>query len=109
MKYHIETYGCQMNVYDSQQMEVLLQAAGHVPVDSAEAAEILLLNTCAVRESAEQRIWGQLGRYKTYKERGSCRILALCGCMAQNHSEKVFQRAPRWIWSWVPARFMSFL
>ena len=94
MKYHIETYGCQMNVYDSRQLELLLAAAGHEPVDTLEEAEIVLLNTCAVRESAEQRIWGQLGHRKRLKEEGRCRILGICGCMAQNHAERIFERAP---------------
>ncbi len=94
MKFHIETYGCQMNVYDSRQLELLLEAAGHEPVDALEEAEIVLLNTCAVRESAEQRIWGQLGHRKRLKEEGRCRILGICGCMAQNHAERIFERAP---------------
>jgi len=95
MKYHIETYGCQMNVYDSGRMEQLLEAAGYEPAETLEAAEIVLLNTCAVRESAEQRVWGQLGHRKRLKENGACRMIGLCGCMAQNHGEKIFERAPQ--------------
>jgi tRNA-2-methylthio-N6-dimethylallyladenosine synthase len=94
MKYSIETYGCQMNVYDSRQMEWLLQNAGHEPASEVDEADLLLLNTCAIRESAEQRIWGQLGRYKQWKNRRKGRILALCGCMAQNHGEGIFKRVP---------------
>ncbi len=94
MKYYIETYGCQMNVYDSRQMEWLLQNAGHEPASEASEADLLLLNTCAIRESAEQRIWGQLGRYKQWKNQREGRILALCGCMAQNHGEGIFERVP---------------
>jgi len=94
MKYYIETYGCQMNVYDSRQMELLLQGDGHEPVQQPGEAELLLVNTCAIRESAEQRVWGQLGHYKRLKEKGPCRILGLCGCMAQNHAEGILRRAP---------------
>ena len=66
---YIETYGCQMNVADSELIGGTLAAAGYRQVDSAEDADVVLLNTCAVREKAEERIFGRLGIFKNLKSR----------------------------------------
>lgn len=64
MKFYIHTWGCQMNVYDSERLADLLTANGYEEVSEAESADIILLNTCAVRENAKEKIYHQLGRWK---------------------------------------------
>lgn len=94
MKYHVLTYGCQMNVYDSGVIEDLLSEAGHEPAPAPEDAELLLINTCSIRFSAESRIHGQLTRLLPLKRRGQLRYLGVCGCMAQNHEQALLERHP---------------
>ena len=67
MKFYIHTWGCQMNVYDSERLADLLTANGYEEVPEAESADIILLNTCAVRENAKEKIYHQLGRWKELK------------------------------------------
>lgn len=94
MRFQIQTFGCQMNVYDSGVIERLLREAGHVPVQNEAEAEIVLLNTCCVRDSAESRVFGHLGHLKHRKEKGRLRVLGVCGCMAQSHGDRLFEQAP---------------
>lgn len=94
MRFQIQTFGCQMNVYDSGVIERLLREAGHVRVETEAEADIILVNTCCVRDSAESRVYGHLGHLKKRKEAGPLRVLGICGCMAQSHAERLFERAP---------------
>ena len=86
-KYFIRTYGCQMNVHDSEEIAGILENLGFVPTDSEETADIVILNTCAVRENAHDKLFGFLGRCKHIKEKeNKDLIICLCGCMAQEAS-----------------------
>ena len=86
-KYYIRTYGCQMNVHDSEEMAGILENLGFLPTDSEETADIVILNTCAVRENAHDKVFGFLGRCKHIKEKkNKDLIICLCGCMAQETS-----------------------
>ena len=78
---YIETYGCQMNVSDSELMYGKLAAHGYVPVDQPDGADVILLNTCAIRENAELRVIGRLGELKGHLKRGA--VVGVTGCMAQ--------------------------
>jgi len=84
----IKTFGCQMNIRDSEIISGALQEAGYLLCDKADKADIIIVNTCAVRQHAEERVWSQIGAYKQGK------IIGLVGCMAQNHKERAFERAP---------------
>jgi tRNA A37 methylthiotransferase MiaB len=78
---YLETYGCQMNVSDSELMLGKLVASGYRPVDGPDGADVILVNTCAIRDHAEQRVIGRLGELKRHMAPGS--ILGVTGCMAQ--------------------------
>jgi tRNA-2-methylthio-N6-dimethylallyladenosine synthase len=82
-KVFIETYGCQMNLADTEVVMGILQKNGYGMALSAEDADVILLNTCSVRENAEQRIYGRLGNLKTYKEQKPGLVLGILGCMAE--------------------------
>ncbi len=84
--YRIQTYGCQGNEADSEIMAGLFEKMGYQEAQGETDADIILLNTCAVRESAENRIWGELGRLKSLKRNNPNLLLGLCGCMAQEEN-----------------------
>ena len=88
MRVYIRTFGCQMNVRDSEVICGLLQKAGYKISATDQDAEIIIFNTCSVRKHAEDRIWSLIGSYKGSK------IIGLVGCMAQNYKEQAFQRDP---------------
>ncbi|MGB7211544.1 MAG: tRNA (N6-isopentenyl adenosine(37)-C2)-methylthiotransferase MiaB [Gemmatimonadales bacterium] len=90
---YIETYGCQMNVADSELMVGVLGRAGYVRVESPEEADVLLVNTCAVRDNAEQRVVGRVGELQRHKRPGG--VLGVVGCMAQRLGPKLLERAPK--------------
>ncbi len=80
---HTETYGCQQNVNDTERIRGMLKSAGFGFTDKAEDADIVIYNTCAVRENAEQRVFGRLGILKHIKEQKPDMLIAVCGCMVQ--------------------------
>jgi len=82
-KYYIKTYGCQMNVHDSEEIKALLENIGFSEIDNMEDADLVILNTCAVRENAHDKVFGFLGRCKHLKKEKRDLIVCLCGCMAQ--------------------------
>jgi tRNA-2-methylthio-N6-dimethylallyladenosine synthase len=84
--YLIKTYGCQMNVHDSETIAGILQSMGYSPTDREEDADVILLNTCAVRENAEDKVFGELGRLKPLKVERPGLILGVCGCMSQEEA-----------------------
>ncbi len=90
---YIETYGCQMNVADSELMAGLLSAHGYALRDLPDGADVILVNTCAVRDNAEQRVVGRLGDLQRYLHPGS--VLGVVGCMAQRLGTELAQRVPR--------------
>ena len=79
----VTTYGCQQNVSDSQHLKGLLVSMGYELTDKPDGADFVLFNTCAVREHAEDRVWGNVGSIKKFKEKNPSLILAVCGCMVQ--------------------------
>lgn len=85
-KYYLKTYGCQMNVHDSELIKNLVEGIGFLETDSIETADLIILNTCAIRENAHDKVFGFLGRCKHEKEKRPNTIIALCGCMAQEPS-----------------------
>jgi tRNA-2-methylthio-N6-dimethylallyladenosine synthase len=90
---YIETYGCQMNVSDSELMFGVLGREGYVRTDDPAEADVLLVNTCAVRDHAEQRVLGRMGELKRYKQPG--RVLGVVGCMAQRLGPRLLERVPQ--------------
>lgn len=93
-KLHIKTRGCQMNEYDSSKMADLLDAThGYQLTDVAEEADVLLLNTCSIREKAQEKVFHQLGRWKLLKEKNPDLIIGVGGCVASQEGEHIRQRA----------------
>lgn len=95
-KYFITTFGCQMNVHDSEIIAGMLESLGYEAASSVEGADLILLNTCCVRENAENRTYGHIGNLKNLKDENPNRIIGLCGCMAQepNVVEKIRESYP---------------
>ncbi len=94
MKFYIETFGCQMNVHDSETLAGTLKAAGHESCSSVGQADLILLNTCSVREKAEMKVLSRVGRIRQIKQNDSGFLLGICGCMAVNKGEELFKRIP---------------
>src|SRR5690606_6196364 len=97
-KVFVKTYGCQMNVYDSQRMTDALGPEGYSVTDSIEDADLVLLNTCHIREKAAEKVYSELGRIRQVKaarsEGGQETIIAVAGCVAQAEGEEIIRRAP---------------
>ena len=91
---YIETVGCQMNLLDSELVVASLRKQGYSLAKKASRADVILFNTCSVREHAEEKIYSALGRLKHIKRQHPEKVIGVIGCMAQNHQSKVFQRAP---------------
>jgi tRNA-2-methylthio-N6-dimethylallyladenosine synthase len=95
---YIKTYGCQMNVYDSERMSELMQANGYKTVEDFDGADIIIINTCNIREKAAEKIYSELGRMRKYKEERQTRkietVIAVAGCVAQAEGEEIKKRAP---------------
>jgi tRNA-2-methylthio-N6-dimethylallyladenosine synthase len=95
-RFFIETWGCQMNELDSQRMAGQLMQQGILPTREVEDADIILLNSCSVREKAEQKVYSRLGEYRRFKRdgRGGDLLIGLCGCVAQQEGERALSRVP---------------
>ncbi len=97
-KLFLKTYGCQMNVYDSQRMAALLKPLHFEETDDMQEADLVLLNTCHIREKAAEKVYSELGRIKTIRNRrrkqGSDTLIAVAGCVAQAEGEEMARRAP---------------
>ena len=89
---HVHSFGCQLNVSDGERIRGMLIELGYTMTDSYEDADLILFNTCAVRESAEDRVYGILGNVKKYKKANPNLILVLCGCMASEEHTAEFVR-----------------
>lgn len=92
--YYIYTYGCQMNTADSERLAHQLESVGYIPTDDVEQADLIILNTCAVRETAETKVYGRIGELKHLKAKNKNLIIAITGCMAQKNQADMFKRAP---------------
>ncbi|GIX48254.1 MAG: tRNA-2-methylthio-N(6)-dimethylallyladenosine synthase [Candidatus Tectimicrobiota bacterium] len=93
-KLAIVTYGCQMNKYDSERIAGLLQQAGYTLTADVRQAHLVLLNTCSVREKADQKFYSELGRLKRLKTRRPELLIGVCGCIPQRARDEILQRAP---------------
>ena len=82
-KYKISTFGCQMNEHDSEKISWILESMGYTPTEETEEADFIVYNTCVIRKSAEEKVYGQLGHLKDLKRRRPNLIIAICGCMMQ--------------------------
>jgi tRNA-2-methylthio-N6-dimethylallyladenosine synthase len=95
--FFIETWGCQMNDLDSQRLSGSLKLRGYTRVDDKAAADLILLNTCSVRDKSEQKVLSELGRLRELKrEKNGELTIGVCGCVAQQEGERILQRAP-WV------------
>jgi tRNA-2-methylthio-N6-dimethylallyladenosine synthase len=94
-KYLIETFGCQMNVHDSERMAGLLEQAGYEPTHTAADADVVVINTCSVREHAEDKLYSRLGELRVMTaETGHDPVVAVAGCVAQQEGEAILKRSP---------------
>jgi tRNA-2-methylthio-N6-dimethylallyladenosine synthase len=91
-KVYIETYGCQMNLADTEIVLGILQSNGFEPTKEAKNADVILLNTCSIRENAEQRIYGRLGNLKNFKESNPNLVLGVLGCMAERLRKDLIEK-----------------
>src|SRR5207302_8426165 len=93
--FFIETWGCQMNDLDSQRLSGSLKLRGYRRVEEESAADLILLNTCSIREKSEHKVFSRLGALREQKGRPGVRI-GVCGCVAQQEGERILERAP-WV------------
>ena len=89
MKVYIETYGCQMNVNDSEVILSILQDEGYTLTENIEEADVILANTCSIRDNAEQRIWGRIDQFKLQKRKREDVVIGIVGCMAERLKDKL--------------------
>jgi tRNA-2-methylthio-N6-dimethylallyladenosine synthase len=92
--YHLTTFGCQMNEHDSERMKGMLDALGYREADDRSAAELILFNTCSIREKADNRLVGHLGEAKRLKAEDPTRVIGIGGCWSQSMKERVFEMFP---------------
>ncbi len=93
-RYHLETFGCQMNVHDSERMEDVLRAHGWARADGEGDADLIVFNTCSVREKAEHKLRSEVGRLKGWKRERTARVIAVTGCVAQQEGERLLDAVP---------------
>lgn len=93
-RFYVITFGCQMNVHDSSRMAEVLTIAGYQAVDTVDEADIVLLNTCSIRDKAEQKLRSEVGRLGLRKARGESKTIVVAGCVAQQEGERLLRHAP---------------
>jgi len=91
-KVYIETYGCQMNVNDSEVILSILQDAGYALTEDIEEAAVILANTCSIRDNAEQRIWGRIDQFRLQKRKRDGVVIGIVGCMAERLKDKLLEK-----------------
>jgi tRNA-2-methylthio-N6-dimethylallyladenosine synthase len=91
---YLYTFGCQMNEHDSERIAGLLDAAGYMFVDQVDQADIILFNTCSIRDTAEQRVYGRVSQLGPLKKLKPHLIIGLCGCMAEKYQMEIFRKLP---------------
>lgn len=96
MYYYITTFGCQMNIHESEKLAGILQSEGYMPTQNQNDADVILFNTCAIREGAQDRVFGNVGSLKRLKKQHPEKIIAICGCMPQQKeiAQKIYQTFP---------------
>ncbi|MFM7094730.1 MAG: tRNA (N6-isopentenyl adenosine(37)-C2)-methylthiotransferase MiaB, partial [Actinomycetota bacterium] len=92
-KYVVRTHGCQMNEHDSERIAGLLEADGYARAASDDEADVIVVNTCCIRENADMRLYGQLGWLKTWKDEAPGRQIVVSGCLSQKDKDVVLQKA----------------
>src|ERR671937_280063 len=92
--YHVTTFGCQMNEHDSERMKGMLESLGYAEAPAREKADVILFNTCSIRESADSRLIGHLGEAKRLKSEDPERVVGIGGCWAQSLKDEVFEQFP---------------
>lgn len=92
-RYHVETFGCQMNVHDSRRIEEVLERSGYGPTYDREEADLVIINTCSVREKAEHKLMSLLGKLRAFKEAKPDGALVVAGCVAQQEGERLLRKA----------------
>lgn len=94
LRYNVQTFGCQMNFHDSEKLSAMLQQMGYLETERKEQADLIIINTCCVRENAELKVYGNLGELKRMKQNNPNLVLAICGCMMQQkHVVEKIQRS----------------
>ena len=93
-KLFVKTYGCQMNAYDSAKMADLLAPLGYAATDAPDGADMVILNTCHIREKAAEKVYSELGRLRQLKREKSDMLIAVAGCVAQAEGAEIVARAP---------------
>jgi tRNA-2-methylthio-N6-dimethylallyladenosine synthase len=93
-RYHLTTFGCQMNEHDSERMKGMLESLGYEEAPARDGADLILFNTCSIRESADNRLVGNLGEAKRLKAEDPARIVGVGGCWSQSMKERVFEQFP---------------
>ena len=93
-RYYIRTFGCQMNEHDSSKMGVMLENMGYLPSESVEDADLLLYNTCTIREKAHHKAISEIGRSQLLKKRNPALLVGVCGCVAQQEKDSLFEIYP---------------
>ena len=93
-KYYILTWGCQMNLHDSEKLAGSLRDQGYLPAERASQADVILLNTCSIREKASEKVFSELGRLRELKAKRPGLVLGVCGCVAQQEGSRILERAP---------------
>ena len=95
-KYYISTFGCQLNVHESEKIAGILQNLGLTEAVTPEEADIIVLNTCAIRNGAEERAFGNIGALKQLKKKNKEKIVVVCGCMTQQkkNAEHIYKTFP---------------
>ncbi|NPA57968.1 MAG: tRNA (N6-isopentenyl adenosine(37)-C2)-methylthiotransferase MiaB [Aquificae bacterium] len=93
-KYYIRTFGCQMNVNDSQKIAGILKSLGYEPANHWQEADLILVNTCSVREKPDQKVLSALGEFKKVKNKNPDAVIGVCGCLAQRAGYELLQKAP---------------
>ena len=93
-KLYIQTYGCQMNQYDSERIAQVMSRVGYLQTDRIDAADLILLNSCSVRDKAEQKVYSALGSWKAFKDYRDGVIIGVGGCVAQQEGENLLKRVP---------------
>jgi len=96
LKYHVKTFGCQMNEYDSERISGILESDGMIKVNEYQQADLLYINTCTIRDNADQKLYGTLGELKRWKKEDPSRKIIVGGCASQKDKEIVREKAP-WV------------
>src|SRR5258708_4503720 len=93
--FHVTTFGCQMNEYDSEVIAASLESLGCFPVETHKDADIVVFNTCCVRENADVKVYGRLGELKGARKRNPKSLVIVAGCLAQKDAEEMRRRFPQ--------------